>query len=164
MPLLPLLNHSTVCVCVCSQVSWVRRKSGDANLDLLTVGKHTYSGDPRYSSEFQYPDNWRLRLEAAAKADEGTYECQISTHPPRIIQKNVFVNGEWASDSNRQRFGHSKANTHKKTHVKYQFDFTEVFVDFNSLVIRWALLVELHFPTSRTQFNSTLGRTTRGDW
>lgn len=77
-----------------AQVSWVRRKSGDANLDLLTVGKHTYSGDPRYKIEFQYPDNWRLRLEAAVKDDEGTYECQISTHPPRIIQKNVFVNGE----------------------------------------------------------------------
>lgn len=76
------------------QVSWVRRRSGDTNLDLLTVGKHTYSGDPRYKIEFQYPNNWRLKIEAVAKDDEGSYECQISTHPPRIIQKNLYVNGK----------------------------------------------------------------------
>lgn len=72
----------------------MRRRSGDTNLDLLTVGKHTYSGDPRYKIEFQYPNNWRLKIEMVAKDDEGTYECQISTHPPRIIQKNLYVNGK----------------------------------------------------------------------
>lgn len=79
----------------CIQVSWVRRKSDDTNLDLLTVGLHTYSGDTRYKLEFQYPNNWRLKIESAVREDEGTYECQISTHPPRIIQKNLYVSGEY---------------------------------------------------------------------
>lgn len=73
----------------------MRRKSGESNLDLLTVGMHTYSGDSRYTMEFQYPNNWRLKIESAIKDDEGTYECQISTHPPRIIQKNLYVNGKY---------------------------------------------------------------------
>ncbi|CAO1390954.1 unnamed protein product [Diamesa hyperborea] len=73
-------------------VSWVRRKNGENGLELLTVGKQTYSGDPRYSVDFQYPNNWRLKIVSAQKIDEATYECQISTHPPRIIQYNVHVN------------------------------------------------------------------------
>ncbi|CAO1404988.1 unnamed protein product [Diamesa serratosioi] len=73
-------------------VSWVRRKNGENGLELLTVGKQTYSGDPRYSVDFQYPNNWRLKIISAQKIDEATYECQISTHPPRIIQYNVHVN------------------------------------------------------------------------
>lgn len=77
------------------QVSWVRRKSGETHLDLLTVGMHTYSGDTRYKMEFQYPNNWRLKIESAVKEDEGSYFCQISTHPPRVIQKNLFVNGKF---------------------------------------------------------------------
>ncbi|XP_053679093.1 uncharacterized protein LOC128730042 [Anopheles nili] len=73
-------------------VSWVRRKSGDTALQLLTVGKQTYSGDPRYQIEFQYPNNWRLRISHANKNDEGIYECQISTHPPKVIIYNLHVN------------------------------------------------------------------------
>lgn len=60
-----------------SQVSWVRRKSGENGLELLTVGKQTYSGDPRYSVDFQYPNNWRLKIVQAQKIDEATYECQV---------------------------------------------------------------------------------------
>lgn len=75
------------------QVSWVRRKSGENGLDLLTVGMNTYSGDTRYKMEFQYPNNWRLKIESIIKNDEGIYECQISTYPPRVIVKNLFVNG-----------------------------------------------------------------------
>ncbi len=63
-------------------------------MDLLTVGMHTYSGDVRYKMEFQYPNNWRLKIESAVKEDEGSYFCQISTHPPRVIQKNLYVNGK----------------------------------------------------------------------
>ncbi|KAJ8891498.1 hypothetical protein PR048_004026 [Dryococelus australis] len=80
----------------CAQVSWVRRRAGSGSedeLELLTVGAHTYSGDPRYSVRFQYPNNWRLRLDRARKKDEGVYECQISTHPPLVSTTHLHVNG-----------------------------------------------------------------------
>lgn len=74
-------------------VSWVRRNSmGEDALELLTVGLHTYTGDNRYTMEFQYPNNWRLKISNARKEDEATYECQISTHPPRVIQIHLSVN------------------------------------------------------------------------
>ncbi|XP_052860498.1 uncharacterized protein LOC128267652 [Anopheles cruzii] len=73
-------------------VSWVRRKSGDTALQLLTVGRQTYSGDSRYQIEFQYPNNWRLKISQANKNDEGVYECQISTHPPKVIIYYLHVN------------------------------------------------------------------------
>ncbi|XP_058121936.1 uncharacterized protein LOC131285104 [Anopheles ziemanni] len=73
-------------------VSWVRRKSGETALQLLTVGKQTYSGDSRYQIEFQYPNNWRLKISQANKNDEGVYECQISTHPPKVIIYYLHVN------------------------------------------------------------------------
>ncbi|KAM7359164.1 defective proboscis extension response 20 isoform 1-T6 [Cochliomyia hominivorax] len=74
-------------------VSWVRRNpQGENALDLLTVGLHTYTGDKRYKMEFQYPSNWRLKINNVKKDDEATYECQISTHPPRVIQINLHVN------------------------------------------------------------------------
>ncbi|PNF22814.1 hypothetical protein B7P43_G02530 [Cryptotermes secundus] len=75
-------------------VSWVRRKHGEDDLQLLTVGLHTYSGDSRYTVEFQYPNNWRLQIKFTNKRDEGTYECQISTHPPKVIQIHLHINGE----------------------------------------------------------------------
>uniref|UniRef100_A0ABK8G7P2 Ig-like domain-containing protein n=1 Tax=Anopheles gambiae TaxID=7165 RepID=A0ABK8G7P2_ANOGA len=75
-----------------NSVSWVRRKKGDTALQLLTVGRQTYSGDPRYHIEFQYPNNWRLKISRAHKDDEGVYECQISTHPPKVIVYFLFVN------------------------------------------------------------------------
>ncbi|XP_065350932.1 uncharacterized protein LOC135946578 [Cloeon dipterum] len=71
-------------------VSWVRRKDG-RELELLTVGLHTYTGDSRYTVEFQYPNNWRLQIKYANKRDEGTYECQISTHPPRVIRVQLHI-------------------------------------------------------------------------
>lgn len=77
------------------QVSWVRRKPGETGLELLTVGLQTYSADARYKIEFQYPNNWKLKIESVIKEDEGTYECQISTYPPRVIQKNIFVIGKY---------------------------------------------------------------------
>jgi len=76
----------------CSQVSWVRRKDGK-ELELLTVGLHAYTGDSRYTVEFQYPHNWRLQIKYANKRDEGTYECQISTHPPRVIRVHLHIKG-----------------------------------------------------------------------
>ncbi|KAK7790826.1 hypothetical protein R5R35_008607 [Gryllus longicercus] len=76
-------------------VSWVRRKHGSDDMELLTVGRHTYSGDSRYNVDFQYPNNWRLQIKYTVKRDEGTYECQVSTHPPRVIQINLHINGEY---------------------------------------------------------------------
>ncbi|XP_017060223.1 uncharacterized protein LOC108100706 [Drosophila ficusphila] len=75
-------------------VSWVRHntQAEDNALDLLTVGMHTYTGDKRYKMEFQYPNNWRLKITNVKKDDEAIYECQISTHPPRVIQINLHVN------------------------------------------------------------------------
>ncbi|EDW49973.1 uncharacterized protein LOC6610242 [Drosophila sechellia] len=79
-------------------VSWVRHNTQDEGkdngnaLDLLTVGMHTYTGDKRYKMEFQYPNNWRLKITNVKKDDEAIYECQISTHPPRVIQINLHVN------------------------------------------------------------------------
>ncbi|XP_034480956.1 uncharacterized protein LOC117786713 [Drosophila innubila] len=75
-------------------VSWVRRSAQNEEnaLDLLTVGLHAYTGDKRYKMEFQYPNNWRLKIINVKKDDEATYECQISTHPPRVLQINLHVN------------------------------------------------------------------------
>ena len=82
------------------QVSWMRRLVGENELQLLTVGNNTYSGDLRYAVHYQYPNNWRLKITKTQVTDEGTYECQLSTHPPRVIQYNLHINGEWrASDS-----------------------------------------------------------------
>lgn len=51
----------------------MRRKPGESGLELLTVGQQTYSGDSRYKIEFQYPSNWKLKIESVVKEDEGTY-------------------------------------------------------------------------------------------
>ncbi|KAJ1528342.1 hypothetical protein ONE63_006762 [Megalurothrips usitatus] len=78
-------------------VSWVLRKPSEDSLRLLTVGHMTYSGDTRHSVEFLYPNNWRLIVRNVTKLDEGTYECQISTHPPKLIRTHLLVNGEYLS-------------------------------------------------------------------
>ncbi|XP_049809934.1 uncharacterized protein LOC126252963 [Schistocerca nitens] len=72
-------------------VSWVRRRPGSEELQLLTVGRQTYSGDERYAVSFQYPDNWRLTVSDARPADQGDYECQVSTHPPRTLRYSLLV-------------------------------------------------------------------------
>uniref|UniRef100_T1GIR6 Immunoglobulin V-set domain-containing protein n=1 Tax=Megaselia scalaris TaxID=36166 RepID=T1GIR6_MEGSC len=79
------------------EVSWVKRHENidiDNGLELLTVGQHTYTSEKRFTMDFQYPNNWRLKISNATKSDEGLYECQVSTHPPKIIQVNLHVNVE----------------------------------------------------------------------
>ncbi|XP_077284773.1 zwei Ig domain protein zig-8-like [Arctopsyche grandis] len=90
------LGHTTHLDCRVSflrdkTVSWLRRRPGEAPR-LLTVGAHTYTGDPRYTVQFRYPGNWRLQLTNANKSDEGLYECQLSTHPPSVIRVYLSVN------------------------------------------------------------------------
>ncbi|OAD46954.1 hypothetical protein WN48_06388 [Eufriesea mexicana] len=73
-------------------VSWVRRQDNGQKVNLLTVGQHSYIRDPRYTVKFQYPDNWRLQIKPVNSSDEGQYECQISTHPPKYILVNLHIN------------------------------------------------------------------------
>ncbi|XP_035712904.1 zwei Ig domain protein zig-8 isoform X2 [Folsomia candida] len=71
------------------KVSWVRRKSD--HLDLLTLGPTNHSSDPRFLSDFKYPNNWRLAVRNASKDMTGTYLCQISTHPPKSLEVQLTV-------------------------------------------------------------------------
>lgn len=84
------------------QISWMRRKENN-ELQLLTVGRHTYSGDDRYTLEFQYPGNWRLQIKFVSKNDEGLYECQISTHPPKVTQTFLYINGKQAEKKGQEK-------------------------------------------------------------
>ncbi|XP_069946832.1 zwei Ig domain protein zig-8-like [Cherax quadricarinatus] len=68
-------------------VSWVRRQ-GDT-IHLLTVGSTTYHSNDRYQLEFVEPNNWQLVIHAAEETDQGAYECQVSSHPPKI--RRVFL-------------------------------------------------------------------------
>ena len=43
-------------------VSWFYISVPSLDLTLLTVGFQTYSADPRYSLDFQHPNNYRLRI------------------------------------------------------------------------------------------------------
>ena len=38
--------------------------------------------------------NWQLRIKAVEKEDEGIYECQVSTSPPRVYRFELKVSGE----------------------------------------------------------------------
>ena len=38
--------------------------------------------------------NWQLRIEDVEKEDEGLYECQVSTSPPRVYRFELKVSGE----------------------------------------------------------------------
>ncbi|KAI9589599.1 hemicentin-1 [Glossina fuscipes] len=70
-------------------VSWMRRKGDD--LALITFGRHTYSGDSRYSLEFEEPNDWKLLIQYANERDEGPYECQVSSHPPLVLLAYLTV-------------------------------------------------------------------------
>lgn len=70
-------------------VMWLQRTT--EKVSLLTVGNVTYSGDPRISVKFQYPNNWRLHINPLRNEDGGLYMCQVSTHPPKVLTTNLTV-------------------------------------------------------------------------
>ncbi|XP_026727649.1 hemicentin-2-like [Trichoplusia ni] len=73
-------------------VSWVRRRGKDEMPELLTVGAVTYAHDNRVTVARRYPGNWRLLIREVKPDDEGVYECQISTHPPRVSRTYLHIN------------------------------------------------------------------------
>ena len=76
-------------------MSWVRRRGKDEMPELLTVGAVTYAADNRVTVARRYPGNWRLLIREVKPDDEGVYECQISTHPPRVSRTYLHVNSKW---------------------------------------------------------------------
>ncbi|XP_050688684.1 uncharacterized protein LOC126981532 [Eriocheir sinensis] len=73
-----------------TQVTWARRRGSD--IDFLTVGHQTFHNDKsRYTLRYEKPNNWKLLIRHAQKRDEGLYECQISTHPPKIMRMYLSV-------------------------------------------------------------------------
>ncbi|CAK1542349.1 unnamed protein product [Leptosia nina] len=73
-------------------VSWVRRRGREEIPELLTVGAVTYAADNRVTVARRYPGNWKLLVREVKPEDEGVYECQISTHPPRVSRTYLHVN------------------------------------------------------------------------
>ncbi|XP_071514157.1 lachesin-like [Panulirus ornatus] len=70
-------------------VSWYRRRGDE--IHLITFGFQTYHNDDRFSMTYAHPHDWRLRIRYLQHRDEGTYQCQVSTHPPltRTIHLHV---------------------------------------------------------------------------
>lgn len=75
------------------KVSWMRRKGDE--MALITIGRDTYSGDSRYSLEFEEPNDWKLLIQYANERDEGPYECQVSSHPPLVLLVYLTVIGKY---------------------------------------------------------------------
>jgi len=59
-------------------VSWIRL----SDLNLLTVGRYTYTSDLRFEAKHEkHTMDWNLVLREARLTDTGIYECQVSTTP-----------------------------------------------------------------------------------
>ncbi|KAK4303604.1 hypothetical protein Pmani_024403 [Petrolisthes manimaculis] len=71
------------------KVSWYRRE-GDL-IHLITFGFHTYHDDHRFGLAFAQPEDWRLRIVKVCEADGGIYQCQVTTHPPRVLTTYLHV-------------------------------------------------------------------------
>ena len=83
-----------------TQVSWFRKQN--TSLNLLTIGKDSFSADPRYSVAFRKPENWRLKIRPVMAKDNGTYLCQVSTHPPIIFLQHLKVIGTYNSPNDNE--------------------------------------------------------------
>ncbi|XP_076066122.1 uncharacterized protein LOC143039764 [Oratosquilla oratoria] len=61
-------------------VSWIRHR----DLHLLTVDHYTYTSDQRFQALYEASTgDWVLLVASVQPRDQGTYECQIGTTPPR---------------------------------------------------------------------------------
>ncbi|XP_024084138.1 limbic system-associated membrane protein-like [Cimex lectularius] len=69
-------------------VSWIRR----TDYHLLTVGLATYAGDDRFQTKHPFnSDDWSLQVKFVQLKDAGTYECQVTSHPPTSIFVHLKV-------------------------------------------------------------------------
>ena len=60
-------------------ISWMRLR----DLQLLTVGRYTYTPDRRFSAHhIPLTHFWQLRIRDVKVSDTGDYECQVSSTPP----------------------------------------------------------------------------------
>ncbi|CAO1394797.1 unnamed protein product [Diamesa serratosioi] len=79
-------------------VSWIRHN----DINLLAVGDSIYTADQRFQSYHdRNVDTFTLKINHAVKRDEGIYECQIGTSPPKgqrilltIVDSNIKIVGE----------------------------------------------------------------------
>ncbi|XP_068209432.1 hemicentin-1-like [Palaemon carinicauda] len=46
----------------------------------------------QYKIEFSEPNNWQLVIHATDEGDQGSYECQISSHPTKVRKVYLTIN------------------------------------------------------------------------
>lgn len=69
-------------------VSWIRLR----DFHLLTVGKYTYTSDTRFQPVYMHISNdWALQIRYPQVADEGLYECQVSSSPSKSVYFRLWV-------------------------------------------------------------------------
>lgn len=73
-------------------LSWIRRK----DLQILTVGKFTYTSDQRFQTiHLDGTDDWTLQISYPQKSDAGTYECQVAALPKMSLFVELNVVGKF---------------------------------------------------------------------
>ncbi|XP_071537980.1 lachesin-like [Panulirus ornatus] len=85
----PLLTHCRIANLKDQSVSWYRRQGDE--IHLITFGFQTYHNDDRFALTYVQPHDWRLRIRYVQRRDEGTYQCQVSTHPPLTLTLHLQV-------------------------------------------------------------------------
>ncbi|XP_003737925.1 uncharacterized protein LOC100909192 [Galendromus occidentalis] len=74
-------------------VSWIRR-TVDSGLNVLTVGRFTYTMDQRFQAvHYENSESWALQIKYPTVNDSGVYECQVSTTPKisRFVRLDIVV-------------------------------------------------------------------------